>query len=76
MIMIILSRGDSPGKTIYIEKNHPTLVISHLRCGEISPGWDESILIHKRFVFRKWNTPFCWYRTLVRYSTQVECLIS
>ena len=46
IIIIIVSRGDSPGKTVYMEKNHPTLVISHLRCGEISPGWDESILIH------------------------------
>ena len=37
-MIIILSRWNSLGKTVYMEKNHPTSVISHLRCGEIYLG--------------------------------------
>ena len=65
----------SPGKTVYMEKNHRTqwyltrtVVRSHL---------DEmNSFSHERFVFRKWNSPFCWGLTQMRYPTQVGCLTS
>ena len=61
----ILSRWDSLAKTVYMEKNHPTYVRSHL-CEVRSQLRGMNQFSYKRFVFTKRNIPFCRELTQVR----------
>ena len=70
-------KTEQPSKTIYMVKDHPTRVRSYLRWSEMrSDLGGMNPFSYKRFIFTKWNTPFCRDLTQVRYFTWVGRLFS
>ena len=64
--------GQSGKHCLHREKSYHLSEISPaLRWNLTWVGWIHS---YKRFVFRKWNSPFRWDLTQVRYPTQAGCL--